>query len=91
MLLRICYAVSGTGVAYAATGLCGVRYWHRVRLPYAVSGTDIGCAATRQAYSAGEPGTEKREVAGPPYRPTLSPYGIAMAVSYHTTRCPGLS
>eukprot|EP00961_Rhodomonas_salina_P264946 3581658-Rhodomonas_salina.2 len=36
MSLRTCYAMSGTDLAYAATGL---------RAPYAVCGTDLGHAA----------------------------------------------
>eukprot|EP00961_Rhodomonas_salina_P066441 892412-Rhodomonas_salina.2 len=47
--LRARYALSGTGLAYAALSahvLCGARYWPRLCC-YAMLGTELGYAATR--------------------------------------------
>eukprot|EP00961_Rhodomonas_salina_P277148 3745397-Rhodomonas_salina.2 len=95
--LRAPYAVSGTGLAYAATRfLCDFRYWPSVccyRTIYAMSGTESGSRALS--------GEEKRgarrssEAGRNPYLPTrllcdaryccsVSSYGCAM-------RCPVLT
>eukprot|EP00961_Rhodomonas_salina_P270574 3656123-Rhodomonas_salina.7 len=53
MRTGIAYAAAclSTDIAYAAAGLCAVRYWPR--LWYALPGTDLGYGATRPLHSAG--------------------------------------